>query len=101
VVSHISRRTSEIPEFPVRSPIQRSRVLFSLGKRQEASRSPPIPTGNSGVWGTRRSVVGTDQVRGLYVEQGLVEICVGTGTTSEAVIGTKVFSAAKLSVAAA
>jgi hypothetical protein len=30
VVSHISRKTSEIPEFPVRVSIQRQRVRLSL-----------------------------------------------------------------------
>jgi hypothetical protein len=64
VVSHISRKTSGIPEFRVRGPIQRARVRFSLRK---TAWSFPVPTNldrKFGGMGTQSFVSGTDQIQG-------------------------------------
>jgi hypothetical protein len=53
VVSHISRKTSEIPGFPVRGSKQRPRVRLSLRKAAWNLPTPSNLTGNPGVWGTR------------------------------------------------
>ena len=53
VAPHISRKTSEIPGFPVRSASQCRVCGFLQGKPHEVRPSPPSPTGNPGVWGTR------------------------------------------------
>jgi hypothetical protein len=54
VESHISRKTSEMPGFPVRGTIQQPRVRLSLRKAAGSSSTPTNLTGNPGVWGTRR-----------------------------------------------
>jgi HlyD family secretion protein len=51
-VSHFSRKTSEIPEFPVRGPKRRPRVRLSLRKAAWSASRPPNFTGDPWVWGT-------------------------------------------------
>jgi hypothetical protein len=53
VASHISRKTSEIPGFPVRNASQVPRVRLSLRKAARSELTQPHFTGNPGVWGTQ------------------------------------------------
>jgi hypothetical protein len=68
VVPHISRKTSEMPGFPVPCAIRGRVCGFLHGKPHEVRWVSPSPTGNPGIWGIRGLIVWTELEKNLAIE---------------------------------